>query len=67
MSKKELAALPTPSTPEVARTYQFEGERGVRDLRTKLRRSNLDAVLEGDLDDFILAYLRDTEAQKAWE
>jgi len=67
MSKKELTALPTPSTPEVARTYQFEGQRGVRDLRTRLRRSNIDAVLSGDLDDFILAYLRETEAQKAWE
>jgi len=67
MSKKELAALPAPPTPEVARTYQFEGERGVRDLRTRLRRSNLDAVLAGDLDDFILAYLRETEARTAWE
>jgi protein subunit release factor A len=66
MSKKDLAALPAPSTPEVARVYQFEGERGVRDLRTRLRRSNVDAIIEGDVDDFILAYLRDTEAQTAW-
>jgi len=66
-SKRDFVAQPTPPTPEVVRTYQFEGQRGVRDLRTKLRNSNLDAVLAGDLDDFILAYLRETEARTAWE
>ena len=53
--------------PEVVRVYQFDGQRHVRDLRTKVRNNNLDAVLEGDLDDFILAYLRETEAETAWD
>ncbi len=53
--------------PEVVRVYQFEGQRHVRDLRTKVRNNNLDAVLAGDLDDFILAYLRETEAETAWD
>jgi len=67
MSKRDFVAPPAPPTPEVVRNYQFEGQRSVRDLRTKLRNSNLDAVLAGDLDDFILAYLRETEARTAWE
>jgi protein subunit release factor A len=53
--------------PEVVRVYQFEGQRHVRDLRTKVRNNDLMAVLEGDLDDFILAYLRETEAETAWD
>jgi len=53
--------------PEVVRVYQFDGQRHVRDLRTKVRNNNLAAVLEGDLDDFILAYLRETEAETAWD
>ena len=55
------------AAPEVVRVYQFDGQRHVRDLRTKVRNNNLDAVLAGDLDDFILAYLRETEAETAWD
>jgi hypothetical protein len=32
-----------------------------------VRNNDLMAVLEGDLDDFILAYLRETEAETAWD
>jgi protein subunit release factor B len=52
----------------VVRVYQFEGsERVVRDLRTQQRTSDVAAVLDGGLDDFILAYLRDEETVKAWK
>lgn len=66
MTKKQVAALPQPSDPEIVRVYQFEGERLVRDLRTKVRTSNIASVLEGWIDDFILAYLRDEETKVAW-
>lgn len=56
-----------PAAPEVVRVYQLDGQRHVRDLRTKVRNNDLAAVLEGDLDDFILAYLRETEAETAWD
>jgi peptide chain release factor 2 len=44
--------------PEVARSYHMEGPRYVRDPRTGVRHHDPNAVLEGDLDDFILAALR---------
>jgi protein subunit release factor B len=50
----------------VIRTYQFDGERSVRDLRTGVRISQVSALLDGELDEFILAYLRDEEAKQAW-
>ncbi len=52
------AALP-PS--EIVRNYHVEGQRYVRDPRTKVRHNDLNAVLAGDLDEFILAYLRQIE------
>jgi ATP-dependent Clp protease ATP-binding subunit ClpA/protein subunit release factor A/predicted RNase H-like HicB family nuclease len=67
MTKKQLAALPKPAEPEVVRVYQFEGDKSVRDMRTSLKTTNIGAVLEGDLDDFILAYLRDEESKAAWQ
>lgn len=67
LSKKQLASLPKAPEPEIIRVYQFEGERSVRDLRTKLKISEAAAVLEGGLDDLILAYLRDEEVKEAWE
>lgn len=67
MSKKQLAAQPKPADPEIVRVYQFEGERVVRDLRTRLKTSDIGAVLSGGLDDFILAYLREEETKAAWQ
>lgn len=67
MTRKQRAALPTPPDPEIIRVYQFDGERFVRDLRTQVKTSDIGGVLEGSLDDFILAYLREEEAQQAWQ
>lgn len=65
-TKKQRAAQPKPPEPDVIRVYQFEGERSVRDLRTRVRVHEPQAVLDGNLDDFILAYLREEEAAEAW-
>ncbi|MEZ4769320.1 MAG: AAA family ATPase [Caldilineales bacterium] len=43
---------------EVARVYQLGGQGHVLDPRTRVRRNDVQAVLDGDLDDFILAFLR---------
>lgn len=51
----------------MVRVYQWEGERMVRDLRSQLKTTDITSVLDGGLDDFILAYLRDQEAQQAWQ
>lgn len=67
MTKKQLAALPTPPEPELVRVYQLEGERLVRDPRTHVKIGAVASVLDGGLDDFILAYLREAEARTAWE
>lgn len=67
MNKKQLAALPQPPEPAVVRVYQVEGERVARDLRTQLKTSAVSELLNGALDDFILAYLRDEEAKQAWK
>jgi ATP-dependent Clp protease ATP-binding subunit ClpA/predicted RNase H-like HicB family nuclease len=66
MTKRQLAALPRPAEAEVVRVYQVEGEHMVRDLRTQTRTTSVSDVLGGQLDEFILAYLRDEEAGKAW-
>jgi peptide chain release factor 2 len=39
------------------RNYTLQPYRLVKDTRTKLERSDVDAVLDGDLDDFIKEYL----------
>lgn len=57
----------TTAPSEVVRNYQLEGQRHVRDPRTKARHTDPTAVLAGDLDDFILAYLREIEPENAWE
>lgn len=67
MSKKELVGLPATPEAEIVRVYQFEGERLARDLRTQVKMTDMGALLEGRLDDFILAYLQDEEVKMAWE
>ena len=51
----------------VVRNYRFHGQCQVYDPRTKARNYKVNDVLEGDLDDFILAYLRQIEPVTAWE
>ena len=46
------------ATPDVVRVYQLTNPRHVRDPRTGVRDHDVKAVLEGDLDEFVLAYLR---------
>jgi protein subunit release factor B len=65
-TKKQRAAQTKAPEPEVIRVYQFEGERSVRDLRTRMKVNDPQTVLDGNLDDFILAYLREEEAAEAW-
>ncbi|MCB9914201.1 MAG: peptide chain release factor 2 [Planctomycetes bacterium] len=65
---KELAAL-YGAKGEIAfgsqiRTYWMHPNQMVKDHRTKLERGNLQAVLDGDLDDFIEEYLRSRGAAK---
>jgi ATP-dependent Clp protease ATP-binding subunit ClpC len=67
MNKKQRAALPKANEPEIVRVYQFEGERLISDLRTRLKVTDIGSVLAGGIDDFILAYLRDEESKQAWE
>jgi energy-coupling factor transporter ATP-binding protein EcfA2 len=59
LTTRQREKLPQPSEPEVVRVYQIEGERVVRDTRTQVRTTEVAAVLDGALDDFILAFLRD--------
>ena len=68
-SKKGEQKSPKPSDnePSVIRTYQFDGERLVRDMRTGVKISNVEPILEGKIDELILAYLRDEESKQAWE
>jgi ATP-dependent Clp protease ATP-binding subunit ClpA/protein subunit release factor A/predicted RNase H-like HicB family nuclease len=63
-SKKPAAANSV--EPEIIRVYQFDSEKSVRDMRTKLKLNDPFHVLEGQIDDLILAYLRDKESQQAW-
>ena len=44
------------------RSYVLAPYQLVKDTRTKLERGNVDAVLGGDLDDFIKAYLLSKKA-----
>jgi len=43
------------------RSYVLHPYKQVKDLRTRHESSDPDAVLDGDLDDFITAYLESTE------
>ena len=47
------------------RSYVLHPYRMAKDHRTKLERGNVDAVLDGDLDDFILASLKLRARQRA--
>ncbi len=40
------------------RSYVMQPYQMVKDLRTDVEKGNIQAVLDGDLDDFIQAYLR---------
>ncbi|MEO2093683.1 MAG: peptide chain release factor 2 [bacterium] len=65
---KELAAL-YGAKGEIAfgsqiRTYWMHPNQLVKDHRTKFERGNLQAVLDGDIDDFIEEYLRSRGVRK---
>ncbi len=53
--------------PPIIRIYAPDGDRHVRDLRTEVRTTKVREVLEGDLDAFVLAYLKSQEAATAWD
>lgn len=61
---KKPAAAPA---PEIVRLYCPDGDRYVRDTRTDVRTTLVRNVLDGDLDPFILAYLRSEEAEEVWK
>lgn len=65
MTRRQLATVPNRPEPELVRVYQVEGEHMVRDLRTEMRTTDVGAVLGGQLDEFILAYLRTEKTQQA--
>jgi protein subunit release factor B len=60
-------ADPGASSEEIVRSYHLEAKRYVRDTRTDVRHNDPSAVFDGDLDDFILTYLRQVEPVTAWE
>jgi ATP-dependent Clp protease ATP-binding subunit ClpC len=66
-SGAQASVEPLPTTAKIVRSFHFDSPRHVRDPRTKVRHNNLNAVLDGDLDDFILAYLRQIEPVSAWD
>ena len=47
------------------RSYVLHPYRMAKDHRTKLERGNVDSVLDGDLDEFILAFLKLRARQRA--
>ena len=56
-----------PEHLEIIRLYTPEGLRMVRDLRTGVQTTQVKDVLDGHIDEFILAYLRMEEPKQAWE
>jgi ATP-dependent Clp protease ATP-binding subunit ClpA/protein subunit release factor B len=52
--------------PKIIRVYVPDGDRHVRDLRTGVRTVQVNEVFDGELDEFILAYLKSEEAATAW-
>ncbi|HEY8038459.1 MAG TPA: peptide chain release factor 2 [Polyangiaceae bacterium] len=62
MKREELAAVQQASKTQIAwgnqiRSYVLQPYRLVKDLRTSHQNGNVDAVLDGELDQFIEAYL----------
>ena len=47
------------------RSYVLQPYRQVKDHRTKVKRGNVDSVLDGDLDEFILAVLKQQAATQS--
>ena len=64
-SSDSNAPLSDTST-SVVRVYSGQGERYVRDLRTGAETNRVKDFLDGQIDDFILAYLMSTEADSDW-
>jgi peptide chain release factor 2 len=67
--RAELDAISGPQT-DVAwgnqiRSYVLAPYRLVKDLRTQHETGNVDAVLDGDLDEFVVSYLRWRRATEA--
>ena len=48
------------------RSYVYHPYRLVKDLRTGVETGNIDAVMDGELDQFIESYLKDAKADKTW-
>ena len=46
------------------RSYVFHPYRLVKDLRTGVETGNIDAVMDGELDQFIESYLKDVKSEK---
>jgi ATP-dependent Clp protease ATP-binding subunit ClpA/protein subunit release factor B len=53
--------------PPIIRIIMPDGDRFVRDTRTGLRTTQVRDVLDGQIDAFILAYLRTEEPELAWD
>ncbi len=52
-------------TPPIIRTYVLDREKVVRDMRTGLRTNQVWETLGGQLDDFVVAFLRTPEGRMA--
>ncbi len=59
--------VPPGDPTQVARTYDLAGDRVARDPRTGIRHPDARAVLDGDLDDFVLGWLRAAAARREAE
>ena len=46
------------------RSYVLHPYRMVKDHRTKIEKGNVDSVLDGDLDEFIVGYLKEKSRQR---
>ncbi len=64
--KSQIPNPKSQAAPEIIRLYATDKDRYVRDTRTDARTTQVNEVFEGDLDAFILAYLKTEEAAAAW-